>query len=393
MRLRAPERRFIFEAREPLQEQVVRLRRKILYGVGAALVVSISVLLIALSHDSPCPQAPALAEGTEFMRAITHRCYGEPGKSLALERIAKPTPGENQVLIRIHAASVNPYEWHKTTGKPYFMRLGSGFGTPKGSVRVGYDMAGTIEAVGAKVTRFKVGDQVFGGAHGALAEYALANAETGDVVPKPANVPFEDAAGILIAGGTALQALRDYGHLAAGQKVLINGASGGVGTYAVQLAKHFGAEVTAVCSTRNVEMVRSLGADHVIDYTKENFTERPEQYDLIVDNVGNHPYLHLIKVVRPEGAIVTVSGPKDNPFLGPLSRVARQQVLSYFVKQRLTFFVANVGVPDLELMVNLMRDGKLKTVIDRRYPLEQAGAALDYIGNGRARGKVIVTLE
>jgi NADPH:quinone reductase-like Zn-dependent oxidoreductase len=371
----------------------VRLRRKILYGVGAVLVVSISALLIALSHDSPCPQAPQLAKGTESMRAITHRCYGEPGKSLALERIARPTPGEGQVLIRIRAASVNPYEWHTVTGKPYFMRLGSGFGTPKGSVRVGYDMAGTIEAIGPNVKRFKVGDEVFGGAHGALAEYALANAETGDVVLKPANVSFEDAAGILIAGGTALQALRDYGRLAPGQKVLINGASGGVGTYAVQLAKSFGAEVTAVCSTRNVDLVRSLGADHVVDYTKENFTERPEQYDLIVDNVGNHPYLNLTKVVKSEGAIVTVSGPKDNAFLGPLSRVARQQVLAPFVEQRLVFFVANVGVPDLELMGNLMRDGKLKTVIDRRYPLEQAGAALDYIGSGRARGKVIVTLD
>jgi NADPH:quinone reductase-like Zn-dependent oxidoreductase len=371
----------------------VRLKRKILYGVGAVLVVGISALLIALSHESPCPQPPAPAEGVDSMRAITHRCYGEPGQSLALERIAKPVPGEGEVLIRIRAASVNPYEWHMTTGKPYLMRLGSGFGTPEGSIRVGYDMAGTIEAVGAKVTRFKVGDEVFGGAHGALAEFALANAEKGDLVLKPANVSFEDTAGILIAGGTALQALRDYGHIAPGQKVLINGASGGVGTYAVQLAKYFGADVTAVCSTRNVDMVRSLGADHVIDYTKENFTERPEQYDLIVDNVGNHPYLDLTKVVKPEGGIVTVSGPKDNAFLGPLSRVARQQVLSYFVKQQLTFFVADVKVPDLELLGNLMRDGKLKTVIDRRYPLEQAGTALDYIGSGRARGKVIVSLE
>ena len=370
----------------------MRLRKKILYGAGAVLVVGISVLLIALSHDSPCPQTPSLAEGSDSMRAITHRCYGDPGKVLAVERLAKPVPGEGQVLIRIHTASVNPYEWHMTTGKPYFMRLGSGFGTPKGSILVGYDMAGTIEAVGAKVTRFKAGDEVFGGAHGALAEYALASAENGDVVRKPANVSFEEAAGLLIAGGTALQALRDHGHLAAGQRVLINGASGGVGTYAVQLAKSFGAEVTAVCSTRNVDLVRSLGADHVIDYTKENFTQRAEQYDLIVDNVGNHPYLELTKVVRPTGIIVTVSGPKDNPFLGPLSRVARQQVLSYFVEQRLTFFVANVGVPDLELMVNLMRDGKLKTVIDRRYPLEQAGAALDYIASGRARGKVVIVV-
>jgi NADPH:quinone reductase-like Zn-dependent oxidoreductase len=326
------------------------------------------------------------------MRIVAHRCYGDPGKVLALQRIAKPIPGEGEVLIKIHAASVNPFEWHRVTGKPYVMRFESGFGMPKGSGRVGYDMAGTIEAVGAKVTRFKVGDEVFGGAHGALAEYALAR-ESGDVVLKPATVSFEEAAGIFIAGGTALQALRDHGHIAAGQKVLINGASGGVGTYAVQLAKTFGAEVTAVCSTRNVDLVRSLGADHVVDYTKENFTRRLAQYDLIVDNVGNHPYLDLAKVVKPAGTIVTVSGPKDNAFLGPLTRIARQEVLSHFVDQRLAFFVADVRVPDLELMIDLMRDGKLKTVIDRRYPLDQAGAALDYIGSGRARGKVVVTLD
>jgi NADPH:quinone reductase-like Zn-dependent oxidoreductase len=371
----------------------VRLRRKIFYGLGAVFVAGISALMIALSHESPCPAAPPLAEGVDGMRAIMHRCYGEPGKVLALERIARPTPGEGKVLIRIHVASINPYEWHMTTGKPYFMRLGSGIGAPKGSPRVGYDMAGTIEAVGPGVTRFKVGDEVFGGAHGALAEYALASAEDGDLVLKPANVSFEDAAGLLIAGGTALEALRDYGRIAPGQKVLINGASGGVGTYAIQLAKSFGAEVTAVCSTRNVDLVRSLGADHVIDYTKENFTKRKERYDLIVDNVGNHPYLDLTDVVKPEGTIVTVSGPKENAFLGPLIRVARQQLLSHFVDQRLIFFVAEVDVPDLELMVGLMSEGKLKTVVDRRYPLEQAGAALDYIGSGRARGKVLVTLQ
>jgi NADPH:quinone reductase-like Zn-dependent oxidoreductase len=253
-------------------------------------------------------------------------------------------------------------------------------------------MAGTIEAVGAGVTRFKVGDEVFGGAHGALAEYALAG-EHGDVAMKPAEVSFEDAAGILIAGGTALQAVRDYGHVAAGQRVLINGASGGVGTYAVQLAKAFGAQVTAVCSTRNVALLRSLGADRVIDYTRENFTEGNEQYDLVVDNVGNHPFRDLTRVVKPQGTIVTVSGPKDNAFLGPMTRIIKQKMLAPFIDQKLVFFVADVDVPGLELLAGLMRDGKLKTVIDRRYPLEQAGEALDYIGGQRARGKVIVTVE
>ena len=369
----------------------MRLRNKILIGVGTVIVVGISALMFTLSYDTPCPQAPALAAGVESMHAITHRCYGPAGKVLALETIAKPKPTDHQVLIKVHVASVNPYEWHRITGKPYVMRLSSGLGAPD-RVRVGYDMAGTIEAIGAKVTRFKVGEEVFGGAGGALAEYAVAG-DDGDVVPKPPNVSFEDAAALLIAGGTALQAVRDYGHAASGQKVLINGASGGVGTYAVQLAKHFGAEVTAVCSTRNVELVRSLGADRVIDYTKEDFTEGTELYDLIVDNVGNRSFHDLRRVVKPKGSIVTVSGPKDNAFLGPLTRVIKQKMVSYFVDQRLVFFVANVGTPDLELLVGLIRDGKMKSVIDRRYPLAEAGAALDYIGSQHARGKVIVTVN
>jgi NADPH:quinone reductase-like Zn-dependent oxidoreductase len=295
------------------------------------------------------------------------------------------------VLIKIRAASVNPYEWHRVTGKPYFMRMGTGIGVPE-HTRLGYDMAGVIEAVGANVTRFKVGDEVFGGANGALAEYALAG-EDGDLVAKPAGLSFEDTAGLLIAGGTALQALRDYGHVAAGQKVLINGASGGVGTYAVQLAKVFGAQVTAVCSTRNVELVRSLGADHVIDYTHEDFTEGAQQYDLIVDNVGNQDFLDLRRVVRPSGTIVTVSGPKSNNFLGPLTRIIKQKMLAPFIDQKLVFFVANIGKPELELFAKLMQEGKLKTVIDRRYPLGQAGAALDYVGSRHARGKVVVTAD
>jgi NADPH:quinone reductase-like Zn-dependent oxidoreductase len=366
----------------------MKLRNKIFLSLGAVLVVGIAALMITLSHESPCPAAPVLAAGTESMRAITHRCYGSPGQSLALERIAKPRPGKGELLIKIRAASVNPYEWHMVTGKPYVMRLGTGLGAPD-YPRVGYDMAGVVAAVGEGVTRFKVGDEVFGGASGALAEYALAS-EDGDVVAKPAQVGFEDAAALLIAAGTALQAVRDHGHVAAGQKVLINGASGGVGTYAVQLAKAFGAEVTAVCSTRNVELVRSLGADHVIDYTREDFTAGKAQYDLIVDNVGNHDFRDLRHVAKPTGTIVTVSGPKSNSFLGPISRIIKQKMLAPFVDQRLVFFVADVDVPDLELFAQLMREGKLRSVIDRLYPLEQAAAALDYIGSRHARGKVLI---
>jgi NADPH:quinone reductase-like Zn-dependent oxidoreductase len=370
----------------------MKLRNKVFLSLGGILVVGIAGLMITLSHESPCPSAPAVAEGTETMRAIMHRCYGAPGQALVVERIAKPKPAAGEILIRIHVASVNPYEYHMVTGKPYVMRLGSGLGAPE-QFRVGYDMAGTVEAVGENVTTFKVGDEVFGGAHGALADYALVREKNADLVVKPEGVSFEDAASLLIAGGTALEALRDYGHIAAGQKVLINGASGGVGTYAIQLAKTFGAEVTAVCSTRNVELVRSLGADHVIDYTKEDFTEGKQQYDLIVDNVGNHDFLDLRHAVTPTGTIVTVSGPKTNNFLGPITRILKMKMLAPYIDQKLVFFVADVDAPDLQLFADLMREGKLKTVIDRRYSLEQAGEALDYIGTGRARGKVVITVN
>ena len=367
-------------------------RNKIFLSLGAVLVLGIAALMITLSHESACPTAPPVAAGTETMRAIMHRCYGAPGKVLAVERIAKPKPAAGEILVRIRVASVNPYEYHTVTGKPYIMRLGSGFGAPE-ERRVGYDMAGVVEAVGENVTQFKVGDEVFGGAHGALADYALIREKNADLVAKPAEVSFEEAAGLLIAGGTALEALREYGQVKAGQKVLINGASGGVGTYAVQLAKTFGAEVTAVCSTRNVELVRSLGADHVIDYTQANFTEGTQQYDLIVDNVGNHDFLDLRRVVAPTGTIVTVSGPKTNSFLGPITRILKMKMLAPFIDQNLVFFVSDVDAPDLELFAQLMREGKLKTAIDRRYPLEKAGEALDYIASGRARGKVVITVN
>ena len=370
----------------------MKLRNKIFLSLGALLVVGIAALMITLSHESPCPSTPTVAEGTETMRAIMRRCYGAPGKVLTLEHIAKPKPAAGEILIRIRAASVNPYEHHVVTGKPYFMRLGSGLGAPQ-KFRVGYDMAGVVESVGENVTQFKVGDEVFGGAPGALAEYALVREKNAALVAKPAEVSFEDSASLLIAGGTALEALRDYGHVAAGQKVLINGASGGVGTYAIQLAKAFGAEVTGVCSTRNVELVRSLGADHVIDYTKENFTEGTQKYDLIVDNVGNHDFLDLRHAVTPTGTIVTVSGPKTNNFLGPITRILKMKMLAPFIDQKLVFFVADVDVPDLQLFAQLMREGKLKTVIDRRYTLDQAGAALDYVGGGHARGKVVITVD
>jgi len=324
------------------------------------------------------------------MRAVMNRCYGVP-RGLQLEKIAKPTPGDGKVLIRVHATSVNPVEWYGASGQPRVVRLAGGIGSPD-DFRIGLDVAGTVEAVGPNVTLFKPGDEVYGGVHGALAEYVVAR-EAGAIAAKPANMSFEEAAAMPIAAITALQGLRDTGHIAAGQKVLINGASGGVGTYAVQIAKSFGAEVTAVCSTRNVEMVRSLGADHVVDYTKENFTEGTERYDVILDNVGNHGFFDLKDVMKPNGIIVVVGGSKSEPMFGPIKRVAWAKVVAHFMDPKVKFFLARVNKVDLELLAGLARDGKLRTVIDRRYPLEDTGAALEYLGGGHARGKVVVTVN
>ncbi len=368
----------------------MKLRNKILTGIAAVFVLGIAALAITVSYDSPCPPAPPLEAGAAPMRAVTQRCYGVPD-GLRLETRAKPTPAADQVLIKVRASSVNPVEWYGVSGKPLVVRLFNGIGVPD-DIGLGFDVAGTVEAVGANVTLFKPGDEVFGGVHGALAEYVVAGEKRG-LVAKPANMSFEEAAGVPIAAITALQGLRDQGHLKAGQKVLINGASGGVGTYAVQIAKSFGAEVTGVCSTRNLEMVRSLGADQVVDYTKENFTEGSERYDVIVDNVGNHDFSDLATVMKPDGVIVVVGGSKDNPFLGPIQRVAWSKLAQHFIEPRIVFFLARVNKADLELLAGLVRDGKMKTVIDRRYPLEDTGAAIEYLGGGHARGKVVVTVD
>ena len=368
----------------------MKLRNKIFSGIAAVLVLAIVTLMSVTSYDSPCPQVADAAAGADTMRAVMHRCYGVPN-GIRVENVAKSAPGDGQILIKVHASSVNPAEWYGISGQPYLIRLDSGIGAPERS-RVGFDMAGVVEAVGPNVTTFKPGDEVFGGVGGALAEYVIAR-EKGAVVHKPASLSFEEAAGIPIAAITALQGLRDQGHLAAGQKVLINGASGGVGTYAVQIAKALGAEVTGVCSSRNVELVRSLGADHVIDYTKGNFTDSTAQYDLILDNVGNHSYFDLAAVTKPEGIIVTVGGSKKNPWLGPIGRITWRLAVAPFIDQELPFFIASVNKADLELLAGLAREGKLKTAIDRRYPLEKTGEALVYIDSQRARAKVIINVN
>jgi NADPH:quinone reductase-like Zn-dependent oxidoreductase len=371
----------------------VKLRYKVLSGVAGFFFVAIAGLAITLAYESPCPAAPASTHGEgkgKAMRAVMQRCYGAPAV-LAVERVAKPVPRDGELLIKVHAASLNPYEWHMTTGKPYLLRLFKGIGAPE-HPRTGSDFAGVVESVGRNVTRFKSGDEVFGGAGGALAEYLVAK-EDGDIVLKPAELTFEQAAAIPIAAVTALQALRNHGGISAGQRVLINGASGGVGTYAVQLAKYFGAEVTAVCSTRNVDLVRSLGADHVIDYTQENFTNGSARYDLILDTAGNHGLIALRRALTPKGTLVGIGGSKKGQWIGPLVGMAKRKIFNAMVDQKFTGFIASVTTADLEFLGGLAREGKLRSVIDRRYTLEETGAALAYIGSRRARGKVIVTLD
>jgi len=368
------------------------LRRKITGAVLLLVAVGLASLALTLSHDSACGPAPSLPKDAKLMKAIVYRCYGPPDV-LKLEDIEKPTAADNEVLVKVHAAAVNPLDWHYMRGKPYLMRMEAGLGTPKNS-RLGVDFAGTVEAVGRNVKRFKPGDEVFGGKYGAFAEY-VSVAEDRALVLKPANLTFEQAASVGVAAITALQALRDQGKIQPGQKVLINGASGGVGTFAVQIAKSFGAEVTGVCSTRNVDMVRSIGADQVIDYTKEDFTERAQRYDVILDNVGNRSLLDIRRVLNPEGKYVLIGGggPDAGPWIGPFIGPIKALVLSKFVSQDMGMFLADLNQEDLTVLSDLMQAGKVTPVIDRRYKLSEIAEAIRYLEEGHARGKVVINLE
>src|SRR5438552_2145670 len=326
------------------------------------------------------------------MKAIVYCDYGL--KNLKLENIEKPTPNDDQILVKVRAASVNPYDWHFVEGTPYIMRMmGVGLRKPK-DIQLGVDFAGTVEAVGKNVTQFKPGDEVFGGRGGAFAEYVCRRAD-GAVALKPANLTFEQAASVNIAGITALQALRDKGNVQPGQKVLINGASGGVGTFAVQIAKSFGAAVTGVCSTRNVDLVRSLGADHVIDYTKEDFAKGTERYDVILDNVPNHSLSECRRILTPNGKYVMIGGggPNDSRWVGPFGRVIKTMVLSPFTSQKMGMMMADANGKDLTILADMMQSGKLKPVIDRTYKLNEVQAAIAYVEEGHARGKVVITVE
>lgn len=352
----------------------------------------IATCLAAFLFAGPAPAQVPGTNAAPRMKAVVYYNYGSPDV-LRLEEIEKPVPNDHQILVRVRAASVNPLEWHYVRGSPYIARL-IGFGLLKPEVtRLGVDYAGTVEAVGRSVTMFKPGDEVFGGRTGAFAEYVAVLEDRG-VALKPTTVTFEQAASVPIAGITALQALRDKGKIQPGQKVLINGASGGVGTFAVQLAKSFGADVTGVCSTRNVGMVRSIGADQVIDYTREDLTKTDQHYDLILDNVGNHSLLEWKGLLKPKGILVTVGGggPNDRWMGTFFTRPINALILSPFVSQKFKMFLADLNKSDLTILGDLMQAGKVKPVIDRRYSLNEVPQAIGYLEKGHARGKVVITV-
>jgi NADPH:quinone reductase-like Zn-dependent oxidoreductase len=324
------------------------------------------------------------------MKAILYHAYGSPDV-LRLEDSAKPVAGDNEVLLRVRAASANPLDWHFLQGKPYAVRLVVGVPRPK-DPRLGVDVAGVVEAVGRNVSRFQPGDEVFGGGKGAFAEFACA-AESA-LTTKPPNLSFEEAAAVPIAAISALQGLRAAGRVQAGRKVLINGAAGGVGTFAVQIAKSLGAAVTGVCSARNVELVNSLGADSVIDYSHQDFTRGTARYDVILDCVGNHSLSAIRGVLQPGGRYLPVGGTTDNWMVGTLARSVAAMLLSQLGSRKLVpFFLAKMNQQDLDTLRELLQSAKIKPVIDRRYQLAEVPEALRYLEEGHARGKVVIAVD
>jgi NADPH:quinone reductase-like Zn-dependent oxidoreductase len=372
----------------------MKLRYKILGAIAIVLAVALTALGLAMSHTPAClePQQVLTGgqSGVNLMKGAVHYCYGSPDVVRYIT-LPKPQPADSEVLVKVRAASVNPLDWHYLQGTPYMVRLSSGFGVPK-DPRLGVDFAGTVEAVGRKVTRFKPGDAVFGGKFGAFAEYVVVRQERA-IAAKPDNVSFEAAAAVPIAALTALQALRDTAHVRAGQKVLINGASGGVGTFAVQIAKSLGAEVTAVCSTRNLDLMRAIGADHVIDYTREDFTRGSARFDVILDTVSTHSPAQYRRVLNSDGVYVMIGSTEPGNWFGWLWPPLEGRVLSWFVSQRFEMMLADLNGADLAALAALMQSGRMKPVIDRTYPLDQAADALRYLEKGHARGKVVLRVD
>jgi NADPH:quinone reductase-like Zn-dependent oxidoreductase len=367
-----------------------RILRRI-FGYGFLIIILLlgGLFLYALATEKQEP----IETGEPHMKAVVYTSYGPP-EVLEIRDIKKPVPNDDQVLVRVRAASVNPYDWHFIRGTPYIMRMMMGGLRKPKDPRVGVDYAGTVEAVGKNVTLLKPGDEVFGNRTGAFAEYVCVRADRA-VALKPANVTFEQAASVPVAALTALQGLRDHGKVQPGQKVLINGASGGVGTFAVQIAKTLGADVTGVCSGRNVDLVRSIGADHVIDYTKEDFTKSNERYDVILDNVGTQPLSGFRRVLKPQGICVMIGGggPNEGNWVGPMSRPIKAKLMSPFIDQKMGMMMAQGNKADLNILADLMQSGKVTPVIDRTYPLSEIREAIRYLETGRARGKVIIAVE
>lgn len=321
------------------------------------------------------------------MKAVVHYAYGSPDV-LKIEEVEKPTVTEDGVLVRVHASSVNPAEWYSVKGL-LIARGPNGLLKPK-DPRVGGDFSGVVEAVGSKVTDFKVGDEVYGGRSGAFAEYVnVVNA----VVRKPANISHEETAAVPTAALTALQGLRDHGKINPGDKVLINGAAGGVGTFAVQIAKALGAEVTAVTSTKNVEMVRSLGADHVIDYTREDFTKNGQLYDLLLDVAGTRSWREYKRILKPNARFVIVGSPSGNQIIGPLGYVLKINFGAIGSSQKVSFFIAQFSRADLSTLRELIEAGKIKPVVEKVYPLVQVVDAMKHLGTGHARGKIVLKMK
>ena len=368
-----------------------RWKRILKWTVGVILIALIACAFIAYwTSTNDCERYATTPANP--MKAVVYCDYGVA--NLKFQDVEKPTPADDQLLVKVRAASVNPLDWHYVEGTPFVMRaLAAGLRKPK-ETQLGVDFAGTVEAVGKNVTKFKPGDEVFGGRTGAFADYVCVR-ESRAVALKPASITFEQAASVPIAAITALQALRDKGQIQAGQKVLINGASGGVGTFAVQIAKSFGAEVTGVCSTRNLDLVRSLGADHVIDYTKDDFTKTDQPYDVLIDNVGNRSLSECRRALKPKGILVLVGGGGANEqgLIGPIAKPIKAMLLSPFVSQKVGMILAQLNHDDLAFLADLMQSGKVKSVIDRTYKLSDVPEAIKYVEQGHARGKVVITAD
>jgi NADPH:quinone reductase-like Zn-dependent oxidoreductase len=321
------------------------------------------------------------------VKAIAQTGYGSPDV-LQLRDIDMPQIDDDGVLVRVHAASVNALDWHTTRGMPYFIRALEGLPSPRNRIR-GVDLAGQVEAVGGSVTRLRPGDDVFGGSHGSFAEYTATTADR--LALKPPGLSYEHASTLYVAALTALQGLRDKAQLRQGQRVLVNGAGGGVGTFAVQLAKVFGAYVTAVTRTESIELVRSIGADEVIDHRAEDFTRRSERYDVIFDIGGNRPLAACRRVITRNGTLLAVGAPAGR-WLAPVGRLLHAALLSPFVSQRLVPFISRNDRTDLELLGGLAERGQIRSVIDRQFPLAEVAEAIKYVGTGQARGKVVISV-